>query len=64
MPQWFDQHGRDMRTLDDQQREEMAGPAFRRVFLGAFAIAGIIGLLLGIVWTIAGLWHVRVSRPF
>ena len=54
MPQWFDQHGRDMRTLDEREREETASPAFRRLFLNAFAIAAIIGLLLGLVWTIAG----------
>jgi len=59
MPQWFDQHGRDMRTLDEREREDTAGPAFQR-----FAIAAIIGLLLGIVWTIAGLWHFYVSRLF
>ena len=32
MPQWFDQHGRDMRTLDEREREDTAGPAFRRLF--------------------------------
>lgn len=64
MPQWFDQHGRDMRTLDERQRDETAGPAFRRLFLVAFAIAAIVGLLAGIVWTIAGFWHSHMSRPF
>jgi hypothetical protein len=64
MPQWFDQHGRDMRTLDEREREESAGPGFRRLFLGAFAIAAIIGLLIGIVWTIAALWHFHVARLF
>jgi hypothetical protein len=53
-----------MRTRDEREREETAGPAFRRMFLSAFAIAAIIGLLLGIVWTVAGLWHVHVSRLF
>ena len=46
------------------EREDTAGPAFRRLFLRAFAIAAIIGLLLGIVWTIAGLWQSHVSRLF
>jgi hypothetical protein len=64
MPQWFDQHGRDMRTRDEREREDTASPAFRRLFLRAFAIAAIIGLLVGIVWTIAGLWHFHVSRLF
>ena len=64
MPQWFDQYGRDMRTRDEREREETASPAFRRMFLSAFAIAAIIGLLLGIIWTIAGLWHAHMSRSF
>jgi hypothetical protein len=64
MPQWFDQRGRDMRTLDDRRREDTAGPAFGRLFLIAFGIAAIIGLLLGIVWTLAGLWHFKMSRLF
>jgi hypothetical protein len=64
MPLWFDQHGRDMRTVDERESEEAASPAFRRLFLNALAIAAIIGLLLGIVWTIAGLWHFHVSRLF
>jgi len=53
-----------MRTLDEREREESAGPAFRRLFLSAFAIAAIIGLLIGIVWTIAALWHFHVARLF
>ena len=64
MPQWFDQHGRDMRSRDDWEREETAGATFRRLFLSAFAVAAIIGLLIGIVWTIAGLWHFHGSRLF
>jgi hypothetical protein len=64
MPQWFDQHGRDMRTLDERERAETASPAVRRLFLNAFAIAAIIGLLLGIVWTLAALWHFHVSPLF
>ena len=64
MPQWFDQYGRDMRTRDEREREETAGRGFRRLFLRAFAFAAIVGLLIGIVWTIAGLWHAHVSRLF
>ena len=63
MPQWFDQYGRDMRSRDERDREDAGGPAFRRLFLLAFAVAAVTGLLLGIVWTIAGLWHAHVSRP-
>ena len=64
MPHRFDQHGRDMRTLDEREREETASPAFRRLFLRAFAVAAIIGLLIGIVWTLAALWHFHVARLF
>jgi hypothetical protein len=64
MPQWFDQHGRDMRTLDERAREETAGSGFRRLFVSAFGIAAIIGLLIGVVWTLAALWHFHVSPLF
>ena len=64
MPQWFDQHGRDMRTRDEREREETAGTTFRHMFLRAFVVAAIIGLFVGILWTIAGLWHAHVSRLF
>jgi hypothetical protein len=64
MPQWFDQYGRDMRTRDERERDETAGHGFRGLFLRAFALAAIVGLLIGIVWTIAGLWHAHVSRLF
>lgn len=60
----FDQSGRDMRTLDEREREETAGPAFTRLFLWAFAVAAVLGLILGIVWTAAGLWHHHVSPLF
>jgi hypothetical protein len=62
MPQGFDERGRDMRSLDERQDEETAGPAFRRLFLRAFKVAAVIGLVIGIVWTIAGLWHFNISR--
>ncbi len=64
MSPWFDHAGRDMRSPDEWEREERAGPAFRRQFVRAFAIAAIIGLLIGIVWTVAGLWHFHVSPLF
>ena len=64
MPEWFDQHGRDMRTGDEREREETAGPGFRRLFLIAFVVAAIIGLLLGIAWTLAGLWLFHGTRLF
>jgi len=64
MPQWFDQYGRDMRTRAEREREEPAGAVFRRLFLKACAVAVIVGLLLGILWTVAGLWHAHVSKLF
>jgi hypothetical protein len=53
-----------MRTLDEREREETAGPTFTRLFLWAFAVAAALGLILGIVWTAAGLWHHHVSPLF
>ena len=37
-------------------------PAFTRLFLPAFAIAAGLGLLIGLAWTIVGLWHFHVHR--
>jgi hypothetical protein len=39
-----------------------AGPGFRRLLLVAFGTAALIGLLLGIVWIIAGLLNFHVLR--
>ena len=57
-------HGKrhqDHRLADQRARQERAGPAFRRLILLAFGVAAFIGLLIGIVWTIAGLWQFHVS---
>jgi hypothetical protein len=64
MNPWFDQSGRDMRSVEEWEREETAGPTFKGLFLRAFVVAAVIGLLIGIVWTIAGLWHFHGSRLF
>jgi hypothetical protein len=64
MSPWFDHSGRDMRSLDEWEREERAGLTFRRLFVRAFAVAAVIGLLAGLLWTVAGLWHVHVSPLF
>jgi hypothetical protein len=64
MARWFDDFGRYLRDPAELRHEKPTSPAFRRLFLSAFGIAVIIGLLLGIVWTIAGLWNARVSRLF
>ena len=61
---WFDEFGNYLRDPAELRRERPTGPAFRRLFLSAFGIAAIIGLLLGIVWTIVGLWHAHMSRLF
>ena len=34
-----------------------AGPGFRRLFLVAVGTAAFMGLLLGILWVVAGLLH-------
>ena len=64
MVRWFDEFGNYLRDPAELRRERPTGPAFRRLFLSAFGIAAIIGLLLGIVWTIVGLWHAHMSRLF
>jgi len=64
MARWFDDFGHYLRDPAELRREKRTSPGFRRLFLSAFGIAAIIGLLLGIVWTIAGLWHAYVSRLF
>ena len=64
MNPWFDQYGRDMRSAEEWEREETARPTFRRLFLRAFAVAAGVGLIIGIVWTMAGLWHAHGSRLF
>lgn len=33
------------------------GPVFRRLFLVAFGTAALIGLLIGILWVLAGILH-------
>jgi predicted PurR-regulated permease PerM len=64
MARWFDEFGNHLRDPAELRQERRTDSAFRRLFLSAFGIAAIIGLVLGIVWTIAGLWHAHVSRPF
>jgi len=46
----------------ERELEEAAGPRFRRVFLMAFGVAVLIGLLVGVIWVIAGLLHFHVLR--
>ena len=40
-----------------RELDTTAGPRFTRWYVKAFGIAAAIGLLLGLVWVIAGLLH-------
>jgi hypothetical protein len=39
-----------------------AGPRFRRAFLMLCGVGALIGLVIGIVWVIAGLLHFHVLQ--
>jgi hypothetical protein len=41
----------------EREEQETASPQFTRAVLMGFGIAALIGLLIGIVWVIAGLLH-------
>lgn len=41
----------------EREREQMAGPRVARFFLTAYGVAALIGLLVGIMWVIAGILH-------
>lgn len=43
-------------------RDSIASPRFQRTYLKAFAIAALIGLVIGVVWVIAGLLNFHVLR--
>jgi hypothetical protein len=42
---------------ETRELERLASKRFTRFYLMAFGIAAVIGLIIGIVWTIAGLLH-------
>jgi hypothetical protein len=46
----------------ERQEEETATPRFTRAVLKAFGIAALIGLLLGLIWIVAGV--VGFNRPW
>ena len=46
----------------EREEEETAGPRFTRAVLTAFGIAALIGLLLGLIWVIAGV--LGFDRPW
>ena len=43
-------------------RDSIASPRFQKAYIKAFGIAALIGLLIGIVWVIAGLINFHVLR--
>ena len=42
---------------DRRHRERAHSRRFSRFYLAAIGIAALVGLLIGIIWTIAGLLH-------
>ena len=40
-----------------RELDTTAGPKFTRWYLKVFAIAALVGLLVGVAWVIAGLLH-------
>ena len=40
-----------------REQERIAGPRFTRLLLTAYGVAALIGLAIGVVWTVAGLLH-------
>ena len=45
-----------------RELDTTAGPKFTRWYVKAFAIAALIGLLIGVGWVIAGLLNFHVLR--
>lgn len=45
-----------------RQQRVIAGPRTSRAIVTLFAIAALIGLLIGIGWVVAGLLHFHVLR--
>lgn len=46
----------------ERQRQVIAGPKTSRAILRLFGIAALAGLLIGVVWVIAGLLRFYVLR--
>ena len=46
-------------SRDERERMRTSGPIFARWLFIAYGIAALIGLAIGVVWTIAGLLHVH-----
>ena len=41
----------------EREEQNIAGRGFMRLVLTAYGVAALIGLAIGIIWTIAGLLH-------
>lgn len=41
----------------ERECEQTAGPRLARLLFVAYGVAALIGLAIGVVWTIAGLLH-------
>jgi hypothetical protein len=46
----------------ERQRQRIAGPRMSRAYLRMVGIAMVVGLVIGIVWVIAGLFNYYVLR--
>jgi hypothetical protein len=46
----------------ERELEARAGPRFRRIFLMAVGAAALLGLLIGLIWVIAGLMQFQILR--
>ena len=40
-----------------REREQIAGPKFTRSLVKLYLIAAVVGLIVGVVWVIAGILH-------
>lgn len=45
------------RMRDEREADTIASKKFTRYFLSAFGIAALIGLVIGLIWIIAGILH-------
>ena len=45
------------RMRDEREIQTTASKRFTRVYLIAFGTAALVGLLAGMIWTIAGILH-------
>jgi hypothetical protein len=46
----------------ERELEAGAGPRFRRMYFVALGVAALIGLIIGLIWVIAGLLNFHVLR--